>query len=140
MLLICLYNCKLLISINYFIRDAMAMKVEALFDKLPALLEEKGGEVVKKVGHVYQFDISPAKGKPATTWTLDLKNGNGSIKKGKHGKADATFAMTDDDAYNVMITRTLNPQTAFMQGKMKIKGNMGAAQKFTPDLLAGAKL
>lgn len=118
----------------------MAMKVEALFDQLPALLKEQGAEICKKVGYVYHFDISPAKGKPATTWTLDLKNGNGSVKKGKEGKADATFAMTDDDAYNVMVTRTLNPQTAFMQGKMKIKGNMGAAQKFTPDTFAGAKL
>ena len=61
----------------------MAMKVEALFDKLPALLAEQGDQIVKKVGYVYHFDISPAKGKPATTWTVDLKNGKGSVKKGK---------------------------------------------------------
>jgi putative sterol carrier protein len=30
---------------------------------------------------------------------------------------------------------TLNPQIAFLQGKMKIKGNMGAATKFTPEFL-----
>jgi len=28
----------------------------------------------------------------------------------------------------------LNPQIAFMQGKMKIKGNMSKATKFTPQL------
>ncbi len=40
--------------------------------------------------------------------------------------------MTDADAV-ALFDKTLNPQTAFMQGKMKIKGNMAAAQKFTPD-------
>jgi putative sterol carrier protein len=110
----------------------MAMKIEAVFDKLTPLLEKGGADIVKKVGYVYHFEISPAKGKPATVWTLDLKNGNGSLTKGKNGKADATFAMTDADAVAI-FDRTLNPQTAFMQGKMKIKGNMGAAQKFTPD-------
>ena len=29
----------------------------------------------------------------------------------------------------------LNPQTAFMKGKMKIKGNMKAALKFKPDMI-----
>jgi putative sterol carrier protein len=87
---------------------------------------------VKKVGFVYQFEISPEKGKPPVVWTLDLKNGNGSMTKGKVGKADVTFALVDSDAV-ALFERTLNPQTAFMQGKMKIKGNMAAAQKFTPD-------
>ena len=110
----------------------MSLKIEAVFDKIAPFLKEGGAEVVKKVGYVYHFEISPAKGKPATVWTLDLKNGNGALSKGKNGKADATFAMVDDDAVAI-FNRTLNPQTAFMQGKMKIKGNLGAAQKFTPD-------
>ena len=41
--------------------------------------------------------------------------------------------MTDDDFVKV-CTGKLNNQIAFMQGKMRIKGNMGAATKFNPDL------
>jgi putative sterol carrier protein len=96
------------------------------------MLAEQGTEIVKKIGFVYQFEIAPEKGKPPVVWTLDLKNGSGSMTKGKVGKADVTFALTDADAV-ALFDRTLNPQTAFMQGKMKIKGNMAAAQKFTPD-------
>jgi putative sterol carrier protein len=29
---------------------------------------------------------------------------------------------------------SINPQMAFVRGKMKIKGSMSAAQKFTPDI------
>jgi sterol carrier protein 2 len=110
----------------------MSLKIEAVFAKIEPLLKASGADIVKKVGYVYHFEIAPAKGQPPVVWTLDLKNGNGSLKKGKEGKADATFALTDDDAV-ALFDKKLNPQTAFMQGKMKIKGNMGAAQKFTPD-------
>lgn len=41
--------------------------------------------------------------------------------------------MTDAD-FNSLCNGKLNPQVAFMQGKMKIKGNMAAASKFTPEL------
>jgi putative sterol carrier protein len=47
--------------------------------------------------------------------------------------------MTDQDAFDLFEGR-LNPQNAFMQGKMKIKGNMQAAMKFTPDLFPKSKL
>ena len=49
------------------------------------------------------------------------------------------FALVDQDAFD-MFEGKLNPQNAFMQGKMKIKGNMQAAMKFTPDLFPKGNL
>lgn len=111
----------------------MPLKVETLFDKFSPLIKTHGADLVKKVGHVYHFEVAPAKGEAPTVWTIDLKNGSGSIKKAKEGTPDATFSLTDEDAV-ALFNGSLKPQTAFMQGKMKIKGNMGAAMKFTPDL------
>ena len=76
----------------------MPLKVAAAFDKMGPFLKEQGDALVKKVGHTYHFEIAPAKGKPAEFWTVDLKNGSGSIKSSKEGKADATFAMVDQAA------------------------------------------
>jgi putative sterol carrier protein len=72
-----------------------------------------------------------------TIWTVDLKNGSGKAVKAKEGTADATFSLTDEDAVGLFEGK-LKPNTLFMQGKMKIKGNMQAAMKFTPDLFPKA--
>eukprot|EP00743_Colponemidia_sp_Colp-15_P001588 GILK01001734.1.p1 GENE.GILK01001734.1~~GILK01001734.1.p1 ORF type:complete len:448 (-),score=73.12 GILK01001734.1:78-1421(-) len=92
-----------------------------------------GPALVQKVGAVFQFDINERQGAPVSSWVIDLKNASGAVKSGKADKPDATFTMTDNDFVDV-CTGKLNPQVAFMQGKMKIKGNMRAATKFTPDL------
>lgn len=117
----------------------MSLKTAVLFDKLKPHLVNTGAEAVKKVKAVYHFEIAEAKGKEPVTWTVDLKNGNGSIQEGKHGKADATFSLLDNDAVD-LFSGKLNPQTAFMQGKLKIKGNMQAAMRFTPDLFPKGNL
>ncbi len=58
----------------------MSLKTAAAFDKMKPFLKEQGAELCKKVGFVYHFEIAPAKGKAPTVWTVDLKNGSGSIK------------------------------------------------------------
>ena len=118
----------------------MVLKSEKLFESMAPHLATTGKDLVAKIGAVFHFEILSAPGAEGVWFTVDLKNGNGSIAKGKVGTSDATFTMTDDDMIAV-ANGTLNPQVAFMQGKMKIKGNMAKATKFTPDVLPkGAKL
>jgi len=90
--------------------------------------------LVPKVAAVFNFEITPKKGEPiAKTWTIDLKNGQGRVDEARSESADATFTMTDEDFENICLGK-LNPQQAFLQGKMKIKGNMKKATLFTPEL------
>uniref|UniRef100_A0A0C9QY04 TSA: Wollemia nobilis Ref_Wollemi_Transcript_66_887 transcribed RNA sequence n=1 Tax=Wollemia nobilis TaxID=56998 RepID=A0A0C9QY04_9CONI len=97
------------------------------------LASDAGKELKKKIGLVYQLNISPKKiGINEEVFVVDLKNGQ--VTKGPYeGKPDATFSFVDND-FLAVVTGKMNPQIAFMRGKMKIKGSMSAAQKFTPDI------
>lgn len=111
------------------------LKSEAIFGMMATYLNQGlGKDLIPKVASTFGFEITATKGGPvALIYEIDLKNGQGQTKKGKPATADATFTMTDDD-FEAVCMGKLNPQIAFMQGKMKIKGNMAKASKFTPDL------
>ena len=98
------------------------------------VLAAKGPELIKQVNAVFHFEVREKEGDEATWFSIDLKNPPGYAKLGKEGVADATFTLLDDDLMAI-ANKTLNPQVAFFEGKMEIDGNMGAAMKFTPDLL-----
>lgn len=112
-----------------------SLKTDEIFNLISNFLKSgEGKAIVAKVGSIYQFDVLNKKGgKVVKSWLIDLKSGDGLCKEGKADKPDAVFTMTDDDCY-LVCTGKLNPQMAFVQGKMKIKGSMGKASKFTPDL------
>ena len=98
------------------------------------LARGEGKHLIPKVKAVFGFEITKKKGaKPSLIYTIDLKNGQGDVQQQKPSNPDAVFTMTDED-FEKVCKGTLNPQIAFMQGKMKIKGNMAAASKFTPEL------
>jgi len=84
---------------------------------------------VQKVKAVFQFNIKNGDGK-AQTWSLDLKNGDGEVIKGafEGKKPDIQIDVADAD-FVALSEGKLNGQKAFMQGKLKVKGNMMLATK-----------
>jgi len=83
-------------------------------------------DMVKKINGVYQFNINTSKGE--SKWTVDLKNGSGSVKQGPAEKADCVLTLKEADFLDLMGGK-LDGQAAFMQGKLKIGGNMSFAMK-----------
>ena len=67
-------------------------------------------------------------GQKGGQWYLDLKNGGGAVGKATDASPspDVTFTLNDKDFLDVFEGR-LSATSAFMSGKMKLKGDMGKA-------------
>ena len=91
------------------------------------LFSQSDAELVNKIKGVYQFNVVTAKG--TQSWTVDLKTGpTGSVKEAAAEKADCTLTMKEEDLV-LLMTGKLDAQKAFMEGKLKLAGNMGLAMK-----------
>ncbi|XP_029295791.1 LOW QUALITY PROTEIN: peroxisomal multifunctional enzyme type 2 [Cottoperca gobio] len=115
------------------------LQSELVFAEIGRRIKDAGSELVKKVNAVFGWEITKD-GKSAAQWTIDLKNGSGSLHKGPHGgKVDVTFTVSDEDFLEV-VQGNLNPQKAFFSGKLKVKGNIMLSQKLEVILKDFAKL
>jgi putative sterol carrier protein len=70
----------------------------------------------------YVFEIEGA-----GTWKVDVQDGSVSVTEGD-GDADATISASEE-TFGQIASGDLNATTAYMTGKLKIKGDMGAAMK-----------
>ena len=70
----------------------------------------------------YLFDVEGA-GK----WTVDVDDGKVNVREGGDD-ADTTFT-TSEESFMKIVRGEQNPTTAYMTGKLKVKGDMGQAMK-----------
>jgi NAD(P)-dependent dehydrogenase (short-subunit alcohol dehydrogenase family)/putative sterol carrier protein len=81
-------------------------------------------EAVKIANAIFQFEL---KGKNGGSWYLDLKNPPGTVGLGTSPKkSDVTLSMSDSD-FVKMFTGKLSPTSAYMMGKLKMKGDITKA-------------
>jgi putative sterol carrier protein len=89
------------------------------FDALPNRVSP---DRIEGMNNTYVFDIEGA-----GTWTVAIADGAVTVTEGA-GDADCTFTATEE-TFEKIASGEQNATTAYMTGKLKIKGDMGAAMK-----------
>ena len=95
------------------------MSAKEFFESLPTRVDSSK---IAGMSNSYVFDVEGA-GK----WKVDVRDGAVTVTEGGDD-GDVTLSMTDEN-FEKMVSRQLNPTTAYMSGKLKVKGDMGAAMK-----------
>ncbi len=97
---------------------------EIIEQQIPERVKAKP-QVREAINAKVVFDLS---GDNGGQWTLDLSNAEAVVTRGSCEEAKVTLQMTAGD-FEAMIGGELNAQQAFLTGKLKVKGDMGAALK-----------
>jgi putative sterol carrier protein len=89
------------------------------FDSLEARAD---ASKIAGMSNSYLFDIEDE-----GQWLVDVRDGAIKVTEGA-GDADATI-QTASETFEKIVAGEQNPTTAYMTGKLKVKGDMGAAMK-----------
>ncbi len=95
-----------------------------IFDKIQSKISSNL-EKARSINSVYEFKISDS---TPDTWTIDLTKDASQVSEGSSGSAKCTVTIKSSDLADI-IEKKLNPQMAFMTGKLKVAGDMGMALK-----------
>ena len=95
------------------------MAAKDFFDSL-----ESRGDAAKLAGmtNSYLFEIEDE-----GQWLVTVADGKLTVAQGG-GEADATI-VASGETFDKIVAGDQNPTTAYMTGKLKIKGDIGAAMK-----------
>jgi putative sterol carrier protein len=98
--------------------------IEELMNRMPkAFLPEKAGDTEA----VIQYYLT---GEEAGNWVVRIGDGKCEVEKGETETATMTL-YADSQDYKDIILGKLDPMTAFMQQKVKLKGNLNMALGLT---------
>ena len=94
--------------------------VNEFFEALPARVDPARTTGVNKT---YVFDISGA-----GVWTVTVTDGGVEVTEGDTGGSDVTISSSAEN-FERILSGEQKAERAYMTGKIKIKGDMGAAMK-----------
>jgi putative sterol carrier protein len=97
----------------------MADEVRTFFESLPGRVD--AGKVAG-MRNSYVFDVEGA-----GTWTVRVEDGSVNVDEGAQD-ADCTISASEE-TFRQIVSGDQNPTTAYMTGKLKVRGDMGAAMK-----------
>jgi putative sterol carrier protein len=97
-----------------------AENARQFFDGLEA--RASGSSKAAGMNATYLFDVDGA-GK----WTVRVENGQVHVEEGE-AEADTTIKASEDTFMKV-VRGEQNPTSAFMTGKLKVRGDMGKAMQ-----------
>jgi putative sterol carrier protein len=103
----------------------MPLTVDEIMSRMPgAFLPEKA----ENVDATIQFQFTGAE---AGDWYTTIKDGACTVRPGTSPQP-ATMTLTADSTdFTNLITGELDPMAAFMQGKLKLQGDLNLAMKLT---------
>jgi putative sterol carrier protein len=90
-----------------------------------ALADRVDKDKIKGMNATYQWDIT---GDNGGKWHAKIADGNIEVGEGQAESPNLTITVSDENWMDI-IGGSLNPQMAFMTGKLKIQGDMSLAMK-----------
>ena len=96
------------------------MAAKEFFESLEAKAEP---DKIGQVNHSYLFQIADE-----GAWLVDVRDGALSVHDGAGKDADVTIS-TSSAVFDAIASGEQNPMKAYMSGKLKVSGDMGAALK-----------
>ena len=100
----------------------MANSVEEFFTGLSNHFDSSKAAGIKAT---FQFDIS---GDNGGQWYVKVADGKAEVAKGEAGNANLTMSATDEN-WQRIVSGEMSGQTAFLTGRLKIRGDMSLAMK-----------
>jgi putative sterol carrier protein len=100
----------------------MTESVQEFFEKLPSRVP---AENTAGMTNSYLFEITEA-----GTWLVTVADGKVEVAKqdGQDPGVDVRITMSEE-VFHKLVAGEQNPMRAVMTGKIRVKGNMGAASK-----------